>query len=281
MNIEESIIYAIKNFGKDIVDEGRLVNILADLNVFREEPACKKILTEIIKDGTNRKLFLNQQVASDLEIRQAVLITNRMYGFQEDLIEYVLLSIRNAFVSPDDRNTYMNQQYEFIGEEDEYGLREVQVNGKCGFIDHEDHVVVPIIYDSVNSFNEGLAAIEKDGLFGYIDTTGKFVIPLSYDIAYGFTSGIAKVKKNGKYGLIDKYGNIILSIMYDSIGYLSNGYIAINKSGKWGFCDTNGVVTISPQFSKVIKHFSKGLAAVEQDTSLVIIDKQGKIIKYM
>lgn len=281
MNIEESIIYALNTFGKDVIDEVRLVNILSDLNVFKEEPACKRVLKEIIKDGTNRSLFLKQQMASDLEIRQVIIKINRLYGFQEDIIEHVLLSIRNALIPPEDRSTNMNQQYEYVGEEDEYGLREVQVNGKCGIIDHNNHVVVPIIYDSVNSFNEGLAAIEKDGVYGYVDTNGRFIIPLSFDLAYGFTSGIAKVKRNGKFGLIDKYGNVILSIKYDSIGYASNGYIAINQSGKWGFCDTKGVVTITPRFNKVIKQFSKGLAAVELDNSLIIIDNQGNIIKYM
>lgn len=281
MNIEESIIYALNNFGKNIIVENRLVNILADLNVFKEEPACKKVLTEIINNGTNRSLFLKPQVASDLEIRQTVITINKLYGFQQDIIEYVLLSIRNALTPQEKRSTHTKQPYEYVGEIDEYGLREVQANGKCGYINHNNEEVLPPIYDSVASFNEGLAAVEKDGQYGYIDINGRFVIPLIYDLAYGFTSGIAKVKKNGKYGLIDKKGNVILTIKYDSIGYESNGYIAINLSGKWGFCDTNGVVIIPPQFNKVIKQFSKGLAAVQHGSSMVIIDNQGNIIKYL
>lgn len=281
MNIEESIIYALNNFGKEIIDNKRLVNILADLNAYKEEPACRKVLLEIINDGINRRLFLKQQMASDVEIRQAVITINKKYGFQQDIIEHVLLSIRNALVPPEERDEHVNQGYDYIGEEDEYGLREVKANGKCGFINCNNQEVVPIIYDSVNSFNEGLAAVEKNGLYGYVDITGRFVIPLLFDLAYGFTSGIAKVKRNGKFGLINKLGKIILAIKYDSIGYVSNGYIAINLSGKWGFCDTNGVVTIPPQFNKVIKQFSKGLAAVQYGNSMVIIDNQGNIIKYM
>lgn len=281
MNFEESIIYALNNFGKDIIGENRLVNILADLNVYKEEPACKKVLTEITKDGTNRNLFLKPKMASDVEIRQAVFTISKLYGFQQDIIEYVLLSIRNALTPQERMSTQKKQSYEYVGEVDEYGLREVQTNGKCGYINQNNEEILPIIYDSVGSFSEGLAAVEKDGLYGYIDITGKFVIPLSFDLAYGFSSGIAKVKRNGKFGLIDKKGNIILNIKYDSIGYVSNGYIAINLSGKWGFCDTNGVVTIPPQFNKVIKQFSKGLAAVQNGSSMVIIDNQGNIIKYM
>ena len=88
MNFEESIIYALNIFGKDIIGENRLVNILADLNVYKEEPACKKVLSEIIKDGTNRNLFLKPKMASDVEIRQAVFTISKLYGFQQDIIEY-------------------------------------------------------------------------------------------------------------------------------------------------------------------------------------------------
>lgn len=281
MNFEESILYAINNFGKEIIDENRLVNILADLNVFKEVPACKKVLTEIIKDGINRKLFLKSQVASDVEIRQAVVTINRQYGFQHDIIEFILYSTRNVLVPSEKRLTQLSPQYDYMGEENEQGLREVHINGKCGFLDHNNHEIVPIIYDTVSSFNEGLAAVEKDGLYGFIDATGKLVVPLSFDIAYGFNSGIAKVKKKGKFGLINKRGHVILAIKYDSIGFVSNGYIAINQYGKWGFCDINGDVIIPPKYDKVVKHFSKGLAAVQYGRSIVVIDNQDKIIKYL
>jgi len=281
MNFEKSIIYAIENFGRDIIGEERLVNILADLSVYKAEPACRSVLSEIIKDGTSSRLFLKREIATDVEIQQAVITISTRYGFQHDIIEYVLFSTRNAFVPKEKRVALLSQQYEYIGEEDEHGLREVHANGKCGFIDSHNKDVVPIIYDTVSSFNEGLAAVEKDGKYGYVDLTGKLVIPLSYDLAYGFASGIAKVKRNGKFGLIDKHGNNILPINYDSIGYVSNGYIAINHSGHWGFCDTKGVVIIPPKYQKVVKQFSKGLAAVEYGGSIIIIDNKDNIIKYL
>ena len=88
MNFEESIIYALNNFGKDIIGENRLVNILADLNVYKEEPACKKVLTEIIKDGTNRNLFLKPKMASDVEIRQAVPTSGEIQSAASDKISH-------------------------------------------------------------------------------------------------------------------------------------------------------------------------------------------------
>ena len=133
-----------------------------------------------------------------MEIRQAVVTINKLYGFQQDIIEHVLLSIRNALTPQEKRSTRKKQSYEYVGEADEYGLREVQANGKCGYINQNNEEVLPLIYDSVGSFNEGLAAVEKDGQYGYIDINGRFVIPLLYDLAYGFSSRIAKSQKERK-----------------------------------------------------------------------------------
>ena len=281
MNFEESIIYAIDNFGRNIIGEERLVNILADLSVYKAEPACRSVLSEIIRDGTSSRLFLKREIATDIEIQQAVITISTKYGFQQDIIEYVLFSTRNAFVPKEKRVALLGQQYEYIGEEDEHGLREVHVNGKCGFIDSHNKEVVPIIYDTVSSFNEGLAAVEKDRMYGYVDLTGKLVIPLSFDLAYGFASGIAKVKIGNKYGLINPFGHVILKAEYESIGYLSNGYIAIKKNNKWGFSDVSGNVVIPPRYIKIIKPFFKGFAAVDDGHRVFVIDNKDNVIRYL
>ena len=79
MNLEESIIYAIEHFSKDILGEAKLVNILADLNVYKEHPAYKRVLTEIINDGTTTRLFVRRDNISDVEIRQAIINVNKQY----------------------------------------------------------------------------------------------------------------------------------------------------------------------------------------------------------
>ena len=281
MNLEESIIYAIEHFSKDILGEAKLVNILADLNVYKEHPAYKRVLTEIINDGTTTRLFVRRDNISDVEIRQAIINVNKQYGFQQDIIEDVLLSIKNALLPTDKRDDFQPQNFDYIGTEDEYGYRDVSLNGKWGFIDGSNKIVVPLTYNSVSSFHEGLAAVECKGRYGYIDLQGKLVIPLQFDLGYSFAADIAKVKNAGLFGLIDKNGKIVLPIEYDSIRYVSNGYIAIQKSGKWGFADTQGKVRIPPKYKKVIKQFTKGLAAVDDGNSTIVIDKEGNIKQYL
>ena len=51
------------------------------------------------------------------------------------------------------------------------GLACVKLNGKYGFVNTQDQIVVPIIYDYVGYFNEGLAGVKFKGIFGVISKT--------------------------------------------------------------------------------------------------------------
>ena len=283
MDFEKAIIDAVKQFGWDIVGEVRLANILSDMNAYVEQPACKRILREVISSGVSMKI--HTQPSTDLAkvyINQVVHDMSRSHGFQEDLIEYVLYSILNA-TKPEEERIQQNigLQYEYIGSEDEFGFCDVRKNGKWGFISSERKEVVPAIYDSVGSFHEGLADVSKDGKFGFVDTTGKVVIQLTFDNVYGFRSGVAKVVSIGRYGLINKTGKMILPAEYDSIAHVSGEMIAICKNGLWVFANLTGKVAISPQYKEIIKHFSKGYAAVSDGCNKIVINNQGDIIQYL
>lgn len=283
MNFEKAIIAAVEQFGRDIVGEVRLANILSDMNAYVEHPACKRILREVISSGVSMKI--HTQPSTDLAkvyISQVVHDMSKSHGFQEDLIEYVLYSILNA-TKPEEERIQQNigLQYEYIGSEDEFGFCDVRKNGKWGFISSERKEVVPAIYDSVGSFHEGLADVSKDGKFGFVDTTGKVVIQLTFDNVYGFRSGIAKVVTLGRYGLINKKGRMILPAEYDSIAHVSGDLVAICKNGLWGFADLTGNVVIRPQYKEIIKHFSKGYAAVSDGCNKIVINNQGDIIQYL
>ena len=72
------------------------------------------------------------------------------------------------------------------------------------------------VYNYVGDFSEGLARVERlNGKYGFIDKTDKVVIPIKYDYAWSFSKGLAKVELNGKYGFIDKSGKVVIPIKYD------------------------------------------------------------------
>jgi len=80
-------------------------------------------------------------------------------------------------------------------------------NEKYGFINTNGELIVPVIYDSVESFSNGFAVVGigkrwVDRKYGYIDQTGRVVVPIEYDEAISFSEGLAVVKKDGQWSIL-------------------------------------------------------------------------------
>lgn len=54
-------------------------------------------------------------------------------------------------------------------------------------------VMIEPQYENAHQFSEGLAAVEKDGKWGYVDTDNNVVIPFAYGLAFDFHEGYAVV----------------------------------------------------------------------------------------
>lgn len=173
-------------------------------------------------------------------------------------------------------------------------------NIKYGVMNTDGTLVVPLIYDRICEFSEGLAAvyestpyqyelpgttvIVRDSInkIGFIDKTGNLVIPMIYEQIYsttmiksdddtgighikspGFSEGLISVKKEGKWGVIDKQGNTAIPFQYDFpvIGSFHNGLASFVSGGKCGFINSSGEVVISPRYDSV-DDFSDGYAIV-------------------
>ena len=115
---------------------------------------------------------------------------------------------------------------------------------KVGFINENQEIIIPVIYDEAMNFsysyNEinrqsrkalfGISAVKKDFYWNFIDHTGKSVIQNNYDsIVRSFyfetdslykpeyLSGTAIVKKDGKCFYIDTEGNRINQLTFDRV----------------------------------------------------------------
>lgn len=84
-------------------------------------------------------------------------------------------------------------------------------NGKNGIVNkYTGQIVIPCIYEIEYAgwtFNEGVIPVKKDGKFGYINESNQIIIPFIYDKAGAFSEGFAVVQRYGKYGYVDKYGH--------------------------------------------------------------------------
>jgi hypothetical protein len=149
------------------------------------------------------------------------------------------------------------------------GIAKVEVNDsenkystKKGFINTNGEIVVPLIYDVVEDFSEGLAAVgikininegfpyDYDYKYGYVNQRGEVIIKLQFTKANKFSNGRAVVSNGkqrsieflytdttdnsiinhedlAKYALIDKAGNFILDFDWRHLSAIDNNlYLA-------------------------------------------------------
>ncbi len=103
--------------------------------------------------------------------------------------------------------------YRHIGDfHDNRALFQPTFFSKMGFINQKGEVVIDTVFQSVNSFSEGLAAAQKDDfLYGFIDKAGNWVIEPQYQYADRFSEGLAQVRGEEGIYYIDKNGNVVIS----------------------------------------------------------------------
>ena len=77
-------------------------------------------------------------------------------------------------------------------------------------------------FESKQGYFDGLAIVTKNGKFGYVDKGNRIIVPIIYDQAKSFTHGRALVTLDGKSGIIDKSGKVIVAIEYQDVHFLGN-----------------------------------------------------------
>lgn len=127
--------------------------------------------------------------------------------------------------------------------------------GKRGYIDvNSGNIVIDADSNSYSKawiFSEGMAAVMKDGKIGFINKKNEVVIPFihewsdeykSWDFGYAFHNGNCVMTiANGNVGLIDTKGEWITQPVYDEIWQSAdNGYRITRKDSYFGVLDSTG-----------------------------------------
>ncbi|WP_165370421.1 WG repeat-containing protein [Hymenobacter persicinus] len=151
-------------------------------------------------------------------------------------------------------------------------LASVEQHEKHGCIDLQGQVVIPIAYDDLGVWQEGLLAVnrgaktknflKRGGPWGFCNPQGQEVIPIRYEEVYGFCEGLAAVRIGKKWGFINPQGELIIPAQFRAVGSFHNGLsAAANATGKWGYLTNKGQWHIAPAYDTVLP-FEDGLARV-------------------
>lgn len=117
----------------------------------------------------------------------------------------------------------------------------MEKDGKYGFIDKTGKEIIPFVYDSGGTFNDGVAVVKKFGKDGYgkyiyIDKTGKEILSAD-NLVDDINEGLAALYENEKWGYADKTGKIIVPLIYDFVLGFNDGIAAVQKDGKWSILE--------------------------------------------
>lgn len=106
-----------------------------------------------------------------------------------------------------------------------------QANQHYGFKNNTGIQIEPE-YQYAFDFTEGLALVQMNNLWGFIDENNDIIVPLIYDRCSEFSDGKATVIMDGKIGVLDNKGTTLVPPECDHIEILRNNYTIATKNGK-------------------------------------------------
>jgi hypothetical protein len=123
------------------------------------------------------------------------------------------------------------------------GLAAVMKDGKVGFINVDNELVIPFQFDYSSNrwgdtgylFHDGYCVMtNKDGKFGLIDISGNWVVEPEYDELWNaHKTGNRIVVNDGKHGVLDSCGNVVYPTEYFYIDIWEDGFVLTKDGRKW------------------------------------------------
>lgn len=124
------------------------------------------------------------------------------------------------------------------------GLAAVMKDGKIGFINANNEVVIPFqfdysdkcrMYDFGYLFHNGYCIMTNtDGNLGLIDKSGNWVVEAAYDEIWApHKSGYRTTVKDGKYGALDAQCQVVYPAEYRYLRVMSDGFVLVKGGKQW------------------------------------------------
>lgn len=145
----------------------------------------------------------------------------------------------------------------------ECGMAWVSDGEMHGFINEKGEEVIPLVFQDVRDFGEGVAPVKLDGKWGYIDPVGNSVIRPQFEAAMTFREGLARVSVGGLWGFIDHSGAFVIEPQFAMVYDFHSGLSVTGwkKRGPKGYINKSGRCVIEPAYEHA-KNFSEGFACV-------------------
>ncbi len=153
-----------------------------------------------------------------------------------------------------------------------YGVIDMQGNEQLPFI--YDGMNLFSVYESGS---EKLLRVSLDDKCGCLSATDFSVqIPIEYDMLYGFINGMARVQLDSLYGVVKADGELYVSVEYENVSLLENGAVVIQQGDLLTLYNENfeEIYSISGDLIYV-SWMEPGYYRVSTDDGYVFLDEKG------
>lgn len=141
---------------------------------------------------------------------------------------------KRGYLNANNGNIVIPGQYKHAWHFSEGLAAVVGDNGKVGFINYENELVIPMVFDYVQDYDylfirdHCIIRNIESGQYGVIDKTGNIVVPFDYTDIFeaSETDDTWYIRKDGKCGLLDSDMNIIFNTEFDNIDACVEGDVA-------------------------------------------------------
>lgn len=157
---------------------------------------------------------------------------------------------------------------------------------RYGAVDSKGNIIIPISYNVLGSYSDGLLFFSKNQGVGYINVKNEIVIQPKYQYAGNFKNGLAAVKQktDTAYGYINKKEDWVIPATFTTANAFHEGYALVTKrespNGKqlYGTINTKGKVVVPFIYDYISARKSNGTFIFTKANKYGIVDSLGKVL---
>lgn len=146
----------------------------------------------------------------------------------------------------------------------------VYIGNKVGLLESLGQSLIPVQYDSLGTYSDGMIMAKNDGWYGFLDRSGAEGVPFAYYQAHDFSEGLAAVVNDkDKFLFIDKSGNVVIKPKsYDRVDDFHNGTCKVYRKNKVWEIDKEGKKVRHEDTSSTVYSRNSNVDAVQVDAAL-------------
>jgi hypothetical protein len=153
----------------------------------------------------------------------------------------------------------------------------VEKDGLMGWINTTGAYILPLEYEDIGFFSEGIIYAYKDDVYQYFNASGTPLFNRTFDEAYSFSDGIAKVFFNDTVAFMKKDGSYIIAKDVEDLRFFNDGLYVID------FGDSLNLINLSdslilPYSVDRIGNLMHNRAIYEYDGEFGYLDGKGNIV---